>query len=171
MQMLNVAGVYQDSLTREWATEFCQRATRVAGEDHIQYRCYEISSLRDTGILMDSLCSAVRADVIIVSIYAAIDLPPDLYAWIEAWLPRRASRPGALIAVIGASEPLDAQARTLDYLQAVARMAQLDFISQEHNRAAPAAAPIKSYSEPSINATQRLPELYGARFDAFMIGE
>jgi hypothetical protein len=70
-----------------------------------------------------------------ISVYAADELPLQLYVWIDAWLPRRLSRAGALTAVIGVAEPLDSQSvRTHEYLQAVARRAQLDFIPQERKR-------------------------------------
>lgn len=141
--ILNVAGVYQDSVTREWALQFCRQATRVTGEESVECAWYSTKSLRDTGWLGDAVSAALLADVIVVSVYAADELPFDLYAWVEAWLPRRLSRAGALTALIGVAEPLESQSiRTISYLQAVARRAQLDFIAQEHQRPA-ASSPIK----------------------------
>jgi hypothetical protein len=44
---------------------------------------------------------------------------------------------GALAALIGVADPPDIRlARTVDYLQAVARKAQLDFIPQQRKRPA-----------------------------------
>jgi len=78
---------------------------------------------------MDAVRAALVADLIVVSVHAADELPLGLYVWIDAWLPRRTSREGALTALIGADEPQDPQSsRTREYLQAVARKAQLDFI-------------------------------------------
>lgn len=134
---LNVAGVYQDSVTRDWTMQFCRRATRVAGEESVQCAWYSTNSLSDTGILMDAVGAAAVADVIVVSVYAADELPLDLYTWVEAWLPRRLSRAGALTALIGVAELLESQSiRTIEYLQAVARRARLDFIPQAHKRPA-----------------------------------
>jgi len=60
--------------------------------------------------------------VIVVSVYAADDLPLDLYVWFDLWLPRRPVHGGALTALVGVTEPLDSQsARTFEYLHAVAR--------------------------------------------------
>jgi hypothetical protein len=138
---LNVAGVYQDSVTRDWTMQFCRRATRVAGEESVQCAWYSTNSLSDTGKLMDAASAAVVADVIVVSVYAADELPLELYIWVEAWLPRRLSRAGALTALIGVAEPLESQSiRTITYLQAVARRARLDFIPQAHKRPAVSAA-------------------------------
>ena len=74
----------------------------------------------------------VRAPVthFVVSVYAADELPLDLYVWINAWLPRRRNaREGAFTELIGADNPQDSQSvRSHDYLHAVARKARLDFI-------------------------------------------
>jgi hypothetical protein len=138
---LNVAGVYQDSVTRLWTMQFCRRATRVAGEENVQCACYSTNSLGDTGILMDAASAAVVADVIVVSVYAADELPLELYTWVEAWLPRRLLRAGALAALIGVAEALESQfIRTITSLQAVARKARLDFIPQAHKRPAVSTA-------------------------------
>jgi hypothetical protein len=168
---LSIAGVYQDSVTQEWGTELCRRVTRVAGEERVQNKWYDANSLSDTAILMDAVHAAVAADVIVVSIYANNDLPLDLYVWIEAWLPRRISRVGALAAVIGTAEALDAQLHTFEYLHAVARMGQLDFIPQERKRPdASTRSSTKGIAHPASTTAQSLPELYGQRFDAYTFG-
>ena len=78
---------------------------------------------------MDAVRAALVADLIVVLVHAADELPLGFYVWIDAWLPRRTSREGALTALIGADEPQDPQSsRTREYLQAVARKAQLDFV-------------------------------------------
>jgi hypothetical protein len=129
---LRVAGVYQDRVTREWAIWTCRRATRLAGEGSIQSTWYSASSLGEPAFLAEAVLATTVADVILVSVYAADELPLDLYVWIDAWLPRRPLRVGALRALVGVAEPRQPQSvRTLDYLQAVARKAQLDFIPQE----------------------------------------
>jgi hypothetical protein len=133
---LNVAGVYQDSVTREWAMQFCRRAMRVAGEESVECAWYSTKSLRDTGFLGDAVSAALVADVIVVSVYAADELPLALYVWVEAWLPRRLSRAGALAALIGVEPPESQSIRTIKYLQAVARRARLEFVEQEHQRPA-----------------------------------
>jgi hypothetical protein len=138
---LNLAGVYEDSVTRQWAMQMCRRATRLAGEAHMRATWYEVSSLSDPATLLKAVRSALVADVIVVAVYAAEELPLDLYVWFEVWLPRRLPRVGALTALIGVAEPLDSRAvSTLQYLQAVARKAQLDFVPRKRKR--PAASPL-----------------------------
>jgi|HubBroStandDraft_1064217.scaffolds.fasta_scaffold312435_2 hypothetical protein len=132
---LNVAGIYQDAITRGWAMQTCRPVAQLAGEERIRNLWYNAHSLSDQGILQDAVRAALTADVIVVSVYAADELPLDLYVWFEAWLPRRPARMGALAALIGVTQPPDSQfVRTLKYLQAVAHKAQLDFIPQERRR-------------------------------------
>jgi hypothetical protein len=126
---LNIVGVYQDPVTQSWGVPMCRLATQLAGEDRIRNTWFDVHSLDDIGVLLEAVRAALLADVIVISVYAADELPLGLYVWIDAWLPRRTSRQGALTALIGAEEPQGPQSfRTREYLQAVARKAQLDFI-------------------------------------------
>jgi hypothetical protein len=137
---LHIAGVYQDSVTRDWAMQTCHRATQLAGEERVQNTWFSANSLSDPKNLLEAVRAALAADVIVISVYAVDELPVDLRAWIDAWLPRRQPRMGALAAVIGVAEPLETRSvRTLEYLQAVAHKAQLDFIP--HERQWPVTSP------------------------------
>jgi hypothetical protein len=132
---LNIAGVYQDWVTQDWATQTCHRATQLARAGRVQHSWFNINSLGDPEILAAAVGTALKADVIVVSVYAAGELPLDLYVWFDLWLPRRLERGGALTALVGVAEPPDSHAaRTFEYLQAVARKGQLDFIPQERKR-------------------------------------
>ncbi|MGD1088428.1 MAG: hypothetical protein ABR955_06845 [Verrucomicrobiota bacterium] len=166
---LNIVGIYQDMLTRYWAMQTCHWATQFAREGRVQNQWFNVNSLNDPGIFADAVRAALAADVIVVSVHAADELPPDLRVWFEAWLPRRPTRVGALSALIGVAEPLDSQSvRTLDYLQAVARKGQLDFIPQERRR--PVAPPASSFAlitEPAGATAQALQKRCGPRYDAY----
>jgi hypothetical protein len=126
---LNIVGVYQDTVTQSWGVPMCRLAMQLAGEGHFRNTWYDVHSLDDIETLLEAVRAALVADVIVISVYAAEELPLGLYVWIDAWLPRRTSREGALTALIGADEPQDLQSFcTRDYLQAVARKGQLDLI-------------------------------------------
>ncbi|MGD0815118.1 MAG: hypothetical protein ABSA83_16080 [Verrucomicrobiota bacterium] len=126
---LNIVGVYQDPLTQSWGVPMCRLAMQLAGEDRIRNTWYDVHSLADIDIFLDAIRAALMADVIVISVYAAEELPMDLYVWIDAWLPRRPPGEGALTALIGVVDPQSPQSlHTQEYLQAVARKAQLDFI-------------------------------------------
>jgi hypothetical protein len=138
---LNIAGVYQDFVTREWALQTCRRATRLAGEERIQNTWYNTNSLSDPAVLLHAVHTAAVADVILVSVHASDELPPELCVWIDAWLPLRPPRVGVLTALIGVAQPLEPQSlRALNYLEAVARKAQLDFIPQQRQRPVPSSS-------------------------------
>ena len=166
---LNIVGVYQEPLTQSWGVPVHRLATQVAGEDRIRNTWFDVHSLNNIGVLLDAVRAALVADVIAISVYAADELPLGLYVWIDAWLPRRTSREGALTALIGADEPQNPQSfHTREYLQAVARKAQLDFIPQQRERPAPSVvSSIDLITEPASTTAQSLQELYGHRDHAY----
>ena len=126
--VLNVTMVYEDLTTRQWATETWGRVARLVGKENISVNSWKISDLARPGILTDAVSSAARADVIVLAILASEKLPADLYAWITAWLPRRAHGTGGLVALIGLPGEPDYHAfSALDYLRAVAHKGGLDF--------------------------------------------
>jgi hypothetical protein len=166
---LNLTGVYQDSVTRSWAMQMCRRATRLAGAAGAQNQWFDANALGHPGTFLTAVQAAMTADVIVVSVYAAEELPLDLYVWFEAWLPRRLPRVGALTALIGVEESMDSQTvRTLEYLQAVARKAKLDFVPRKRKRpgAFPTAA-LKATQAEANAAKQGLCELYGRQSDNY----
>ena len=46
---LNITGVYQDNVTRDWAMQTCRRAARPAGEESVQSAWHNANSLTDPG--------------------------------------------------------------------------------------------------------------------------
>src|SRR5580658_2002961 len=84
---LNIAGAYQDWVTEGWATQTCHLATQRARAGRVQNSWFNINSLGDPEILAKAICAALTADVIVVSVYAADELPLDLYTWFDLWLP------------------------------------------------------------------------------------
>ncbi len=107
----------------------CHPVTQLVGDEWIDNNWYRVNDLGDPGILLDAVQTTLRADVIVVSVHALDELPVELYTWIDAWLPRRPPRVSALAAVIGVTGQQGSQAaRTQEYLHAVARRGQLDFV-------------------------------------------
>jgi hypothetical protein len=129
---LNIAMVYQDALTRKWATQVCDQVTRLAGKDAVHCPQWEISRLNDLSVLKDAVLMTMVADVILVSIYDAEELPKDFRVWMDAWLARRYLPAGALIALISVRGEKSAQTNPArDCLRAVARKGRLDFLLRE----------------------------------------
>jgi hypothetical protein len=129
---LNIALLYQDTLTRKWATQVCDQVTRLAGEGACRCTWWEIGRLSDPDVLMDASLMTMVADVVLVSIYDAKELPINLCAWIDTWLPNRCLPMGALIALISVPGDLNAQTKPArDCLRAVARKGRMDFLLRE----------------------------------------
>jgi hypothetical protein len=129
---LNVAVIYQNTAARKWATQVCDHVKRVAGNDAVHSTWWEISSLSDPDVFRDAILMTIVADVILVSINDAEELPIDLCVWIDAWLPRRYLPMGALIALISVPGQADDQTNhARDYLRTVARKGRLDFLLRE----------------------------------------
>jgi hypothetical protein len=127
-----IAVVYQDKLMRSWAMQMCGPVARRAGTEYVKDTWHDVNSLHDPQILIQAVHAALAADVIVVAVHAAEELPSELCAWIDVWLPRRSARAGAVVALVGvAGAPAAPAIRTQRYLQTVAHQAQLDFVLHE----------------------------------------
>lgn len=136
-----IAGIYEDILTQNWAMQMCQPLRQKFGKESIQHTWHDVHSLGDHQFLMQAVRAALAADVIVIAVQAAEELPPELCAWIDVWLPRRHARVGALATFVGVAGQPDTQAvRTQNYLEAVARRGELDFVP--HERRFPAATDV-----------------------------
>ena len=132
-QALNVVMVYQDSLTRQWVTDLWDRVGEVIDSGGIQGRGWRVSELTEPAAFEKAVRAAAEADVLVISIREGGELPQSLCGWIDAWLPKRAGRPGALAALIGVPPQPDAQiGHAHAYLAGVARRGGLDFLPREN---------------------------------------
>ena len=137
-----IAVVYQDTLAQSWAIQMCRPVRQKFGGEHVHNTWHSVHSLGDPEILVEAAQAALAADVIVVAVHAADELPPELCAWIDVWLPRRLARVGALAALIGVpGEPATQAIRTQEYLQAVALRGQLDFLPHERKLPAESGVP------------------------------
>ena len=124
--------VYQDALTQQWATELWERVGHLVETERIDCQSWSISHLIELRAFAGAVQAAAAAEVVVVAVRSAGDLPLMLRAWIDAWMAERAGRAGALVAVIGLPAQPDAQSnRAYQHLEVVARQAGLDFLPQE----------------------------------------
>jgi hypothetical protein len=130
--VLKIAAIHQEPLPQEWATQVSQRAIRLLGPSGVSVARWTVGALRDPGVLRDAAEAAIEADMLVVSVCAAAELPLDLNRWIDSWLPYRRRQDGALVAVIGVPQAPSAYPRRIrGYLHDVAGLAHLSFLSQE----------------------------------------
>ena len=129
---LKVVTVYQDPLTRHWATKLWERVGQLISDEVVCHQSWKMSDLTDPRVFMDAVRAAAEADVLVISVRDAGELPINFYVWVDAWVPSRAGPAGALVALIGVPPQPDSQSgRAYQYLETVARKAHLDFLPHE----------------------------------------
>jgi len=129
---LSVVVIYQDSLTREWAGELWNRVAQLVGQESICSQSWKISDLADAREFEGAVEAAAEADVLVISVRDAGEVPVGLEWWVEAWMPKRAGRAGALLALISVPSQPDPHAGQVQaYLETIARRAGLDFMPRE----------------------------------------
>jgi hypothetical protein len=111
------------------------------GHEDVLRQTWKISELTDPGVFAHAVRAAAKADVLVVSVRDAGEWPMSLHEWIDAWLPKRAGRGGALVALIAVPGVPDAQSgRAHQYLETVARKGGLDFLPRERKLPGPPSA-------------------------------
>jgi hypothetical protein len=83
----------------------------------------------DPAVASEAAEVAADADVILVSTPSAEDLPLEVKAWFERWLPNRKASEGAIVLLQSSEQPLSSTISESPYLYLLARRANLDFIS------------------------------------------
>ena len=126
---LNVALIYEDAQTREWARDAYERVTKLAGEQGVRPTWWNLENLGNPGVLAAAVSTAMRADVIVLAARAGEGMPLAFYTWINAWLPNRFHRGGVLAALLGETKRSGArQERVAEYLREVARQGRMSFL-------------------------------------------
>jgi hypothetical protein len=129
---LNVALVYQDALTRQWAEQVRDLSAELVGKESLRCTEWRIGDLVERRAFSAGVAALAQADVIVVSLYEAERLPAVFYLWVHVWLQQRSKRPGALVALVVRPEELTAGTiETRRYLCAVASEGGLEFLMQE----------------------------------------
>ena len=124
--------VYEDKLTREWAVETWDRVGVVAGGGNLETSSWQVGQLSQPQTLSEAVQKSAVADVVLVALRAAEQLPIPFYVWVDAWLPRRVAGQGALVGLIlSPSELAGASRQVEDYLRAVAGRARMEFTARQ----------------------------------------
>jgi hypothetical protein len=133
---LNVSVIYQDASTRRWARELWSRVGQLTGNGGICRKSWRISQLGQPAVFCEAVRAAAKADVLLIAMRDTEEVPGILHLWAEAWLPRRARRPGALVALIGVPPQPNAQTSYAHrFLELVARKGGLDYLPRERKLA------------------------------------
>jgi len=129
--------LYPDPQCLAWAREVCDRVPGLIGPEAARSTWWKIGDLNSPAVLAGAVSTAMRADVIVVSLYAAEVPPLPFCIWVDAWLPHRPRVAGVLLALVArAGRPVSNSDRVREYLRVVARQARLDFLIEERMMAA-----------------------------------
>jgi hypothetical protein len=83
----------------------------------------------DPAVASEAAQIAAQADLIMVAIQRAQDLPLEVKAWFERWLPDRESTEGALVLLQTSQETPSPKNLQSSYLYLLAQRANLDYLS------------------------------------------
>jgi len=142
---LNVALVFQDALTQQWAHGARDLLAEIAGDGAVRSTEWNIGDLRQREVFRAGTDALAQADAIVIAIHEARRLPAEFYLWVNLWLQQRNCLPGALIALVGTSDDSGpAATETRSYLHAVASQAHLQLLFK---RCPPSSEPTKDLAE------------------------
>jgi hypothetical protein len=128
---LRVVVVHEEGTSRLWAEQLCQRVAQLVGAECLRSTGWSVRQLTLPSLFQEAVEAAIAADVILVSVSCGEQMPSELCAWIEAWLPRRPRRAGALLAIFPKPARPRLHGGIRDYLKGAAQQGGLDFLPQE----------------------------------------
>lgn len=134
---MGIVIVFQDSLTRQWATEVWERTSEVLCQEGGSLRFWRMDDLVHPLIAEEAILAAAEAAIIMVAMRDAVLPPATLCVWNEGWLAKREAPTGLLVSMVGV-HPQSKRERPFldDYLRAIAMRGGLDYLPRE--RALPA---------------------------------
>jgi hypothetical protein len=139
--------LYEDNSSRDAAIHLYQTLEKVFHEDlDFEITWCRFKYFNDPTVASEAAQIASQADLIIVAIQRAQDLPLEVKAWFERWLPNRESTEGALVLLQTSEEPPSPTISQTSYLYLLAQRANLDYLSLSN--AAP-SSPADGISDPN----------------------
>jgi hypothetical protein len=125
--------LYDDNPSRDAAIRLCNSLEKVFQPE----LDFEISWCRfkyfiDPAVASEAAEIASKADLILIAIQQEDDLPLEVKAWFERWLPVKNSSEGALV-VLQTSDQSSSTITQSSYLYLLAQRANLDYISLSNN--------------------------------------
>jgi hypothetical protein len=120
--------LYEDNSSRAAAIRLCNSLEKIFHTElDFEITWCRFKYVNDPAVAAEAAPIAAHADLIIVAIQRADDLPLEVKAWFECWLPHRNSE-GALV-LLQSSENSGSTISQTPYLYLLAQRANLDFIS------------------------------------------
>jgi len=122
--------LYEDNSSRDAAIRLCNTLEKIFdAELDFEITWCRFKYFSDPAVASEAAEIAGQSDLIIVSIQRAQDLPLEVKAWFERWLPDRESNDGALVLLQTSEEAPSPQNLQCSYLYLLAQRANLDYLS------------------------------------------
>jgi hypothetical protein len=141
--------LYEDNSSRDAAISLCNSLRQIFNSElDFEVTWCRFKYFNDSAVASEAADLAARADVVLVSVPSAQDLPLEVKAWFERWVPGREKSEGALV-LLQSSEPAPAFAISQSsYLYLLAQRANLEFISLSN--ASPSASADRISANPML---------------------
>lgn len=129
---LEAALVYEDLVTREWASEAHARLEQGVGRQNLRSTWWKVADFSNPGVLAGAVSKAMQAEVIVVAVQGSEGLPLPFYFWVNAWLPHHLTGNGILLGLVWPPNPRQPESgRVQEYLRSVARQGRFKFFLHE----------------------------------------
>ena len=130
--VLNVALVYQDSVTQRRAQQVRELLAQTVDEDALSCTEWRIDRLKEPKTYTAGAVALAQADVMVFAVDEDKPFPPEFYLWVNLWLEMRSVSSGALVALLGTSGQWSRTHNEVkSYLYAVASQARLSLFFKE----------------------------------------
>jgi hypothetical protein len=134
---LGVVLLYEDELTEQYAWEQSRRMAPLVGERRRRCCGWNLRELAEPRAFDRAMRAALQAELLILCVRAAKDLPLAFYAWADSWLPYRRHAAGTFALVLGLPEREGGRSHLMkQHLYSVARLAGMTFVVAERALAA-----------------------------------
>lgn len=124
-----IAIIYETAAIREHAVKFCERLAEERKSAAIEMNWWSFQLLGQPALRSEAVEKAAEADVVVVAMNAAGDLPEEIKYWIEHWLNKRGEREGAVVGLLQREDPHGVASFREIYLRHAARRAGMDYLS------------------------------------------
>ena len=122
--------LYEDNSSRDAAISLCDSLGRTfTSELDFEFTWCRFKYFSDPAVASEAAEAAMRADLIIVSVQRAQDLPLEVKAWFEQWLLKREPTDGALVLLQASADMRSSTTSQCSYLYLLAERANLDYLA------------------------------------------
>ena len=126
-----IVTVYEDTATRDRAIRICDHLeTELGSEVGFNFSWWKFDYLGDPFLSAEAMAAATQSEMMVVSAHGGEKLPSAVEVWFEAWAAKRGGKPGALVALGMAEDPMTGLTPRHYYLKNVAERVGMDYLHQ-----------------------------------------